>query len=374
MAEFEATFIDVGQGDCTLIRLPDGEYMLVDIYRCPDHGIDVFKLLDSVLPDSGDGRKRLKYLVITHAHDDHITGIGDLYDRYAIEWLWVPQHEDRKQIASHFADYQRVVEEHPEDKVLRPQGSRTPLNEKHEVYDLGEEITVRCFSPPGYIEIDESLTEEEAKQKVHENCLVLKIDYRGASVMITGDSNLACWKRIVGYYEGRTDDETGEEVLEATVLHASHHGSRTFFKEGDVDSDPWGDALELINPDAVIVSVGENNRHDHPHEDMMRAYRNQVGEDDVYETRQTGTVILEVEDDGVPRIRLDSGRYVEDYGWDDEDDEGGDDDEPEDRGGGGGGAAKALAGLAAAGVVGAAAAAARRKKGSRTRLDDQPAA
>ena len=374
MAEFETTFIDVGQGDCTLIRLPDGEYMLVDIHRCPDHGIDVFKLLDDVLPDNGDGRKRLKYLVITHAHDDHITGIGELYDRYAIEWLWVPQHEDRKQIASHFADYQRVVDEHPEDKVLRPQGSRTPLNEKDEAYDLGEEITVRCFSPPGYIEIDESLTEEEAKQKVHENCLVLKLDYRGASVMITGDSNLACWRRIVGYYEGRTDDDTGEEVLEATVLHASHHGSRTFFKDSDEDSDPWPDALELINPDAVIVSVGENNRHDHPHEDMMQAYRDQVGEDDVCETRQTGTVILEVEDDGVPRIRLDSGRYVEDYGWDDEDDEGDDDHEPEDRGGGGGGAGKALAGLAAAGVVGAAAAAARRKKGSRTRLDDQPAA
>jgi beta-lactamase superfamily II metal-dependent hydrolase len=74
MAEFEVIFADVGQGDCTLIRLPGGEYMLVDINRCPDHGIDVFKLLDDVLPDNGDGRKRLKYLVITHVHDDHITG------------------------------------------------------------------------------------------------------------------------------------------------------------------------------------------------------------------------------------------------------------------------------------------------------------
>ena len=373
MAEFETTFIDVGQGDCTLIRLPDGEYMVVDVHRCPDHGIDAFKLLDAVLPDNGDGRRRLKYLVITHAHDDHITGIGDLYDRYAVEWLWVPQHEDRKRVASHFADYQRVVDEHPEDRVLRPQGSRTPLNEKDDAYDLGEAMSVRCFSPPGYIEIDESLTEEEAKQKVHENCLVLKIEYRGASVIITGDSNLACWKRIVGYYEGRTDDDTGEEVLEATVLHASHHGSRTFFKDGGADSDPWLDALELIDPTAIIVSVGENNRHDHPHEDMMQAYRDQAGEEDVYETRQTGTIILEVEDDGVPRIRLDSGRYVDDYGWDGEDDDGGDeDDEPEDRGGGGG--AKALAGIAAAGALTAAAIAARRRRGSPTRLDDQPAA
>ena len=101
--------------------------MLVDVYRCPDHGIDIFKLLDDVLPDNGDGRKRLKYLAITHAHDDHITGIGDLYDRYAVEWLWVPQYEDRKQVAKQFGEYQRVIDEHPEEKIKQPQGSRTPL-------------------------------------------------------------------------------------------------------------------------------------------------------------------------------------------------------------------------------------------------------
>ncbi|HEY6881907.1 MAG TPA: MBL fold metallo-hydrolase, partial [Polyangiales bacterium] len=194
MPDFEATFVDVGQGDCTLLRLPDGEYMLVDVCRCPDHGIDIFKLLDDVLPDKGDGRKRLKYLVITHAHDDHITGIGDLYDRYAVEWLWLPQHEDRRQIAKHFGDYQRVADEHPEDKIFRPQGSRTPLE-----VDLGEGVSVRCFSPPGYIEIDETLTEEEAKKLVHENCLVIRIRYEGVSVMLTGDSDVVCWKRVVDY-------------------------------------------------------------------------------------------------------------------------------------------------------------------------------
>jgi hypothetical protein len=108
-----------------------------DVYRCPDHGIDIFKLLDDVLPDNGDGRKRLKYLVVTHAHDDHITGIGDLYDGYAIEWLWLPQHEDREQIAKHFGEYQRVADEHPDDKIYRPQGSRTPLD-----VDLGEGVSV----------------------------------------------------------------------------------------------------------------------------------------------------------------------------------------------------------------------------------------
>lgn len=356
MADFEVICADVGQGDCTLIRLPDGEYMLVDLYRCEGEGIDIFKLLDDVLPEGEAGKKRLKYLVVTHAHDDHITGIGDLYDRYGVEWLWVPQHEERKKIAKNFEEYQRVVDKHPEERVKRPQGSRSPQGEKDPDLDLHEDVTVRCFSPPGTIEIDEGLSEEKAKELVHENCLVLRLSYEGnTSVILTGDSDIACWKRVVDYYEGRPDSETGTEVLAAEVLHASHHGSRTFFKEGDEDSEAWLDALELINPDAVIVSVGEDNKHGHPHEDMMKAYREEAGENNVFETCQSGTVVVEVDSGGDYHLVLDPGSYAEDYGWDDE----GDDD---DRGSGGGDGSTA------------AAIAKRRLRGSSTRLDNKPAA
>jgi|SRR5579884_252801 len=340
MTMLEVAFIDVGQGDSTLIALPNGDYMLVDVCRCPAHGIDLFKLLDDVLPQGADGRKKLKYLVITHAHDDHITGMGELYDRYEVEWLWVPQHEDRKQIAKHFGEYQRVVEEHPEDHVLRPQGSRTPLNEKDDDYDLGEDVGVRCFSPPGYIEIDEGLTEEEAKKLVHENCLVVRLSFAGVSVMLTGDSDVACWKRVVDYYADRADTETGTEVLKAIVLHASHHGSRTFYKEGDETSEAWLDGLQTIDPEAIIVSVGENNRHKHPHQDMIDAYEEQAGAENVYETRKTGTIVLTIDETGAWDLEPDGedGHHATHYGWDDEDgddDGGGNGGGSDDRGGGG---------------------------------------
>ncbi|HSZ15343.1 MAG TPA: MBL fold metallo-hydrolase [Solirubrobacteraceae bacterium] len=319
MAEFEVIFVDVGQGDCTLVGLPDGEYMLVDVYRCPDHGIDVFKLLDDVLPDNGDGRKRLKYLVITHAHDDHITGIGDLYDRYAVEWLWVPQYEDRKQVAKNFGEYQRVLDEHPEEKIKQPEGSRTPLGEKDADLDLGEEITLRCFSPPGYIEIEKTLSAEDAKQLVHENCLVLKLAFEGTSVILTGDANLACWERILDYYEGRAEEQTGVEVLKADILHASHHGSRTFFKDGDENSEASLEPLETIAPDAVVISVGEDNRHGHPHADMLSAYVDQVTSEHVLQTKDDGTLVLRVTGKGSFALAAD-GRYAEIYGWEEDDD------------------------------------------------------
>jgi competence protein ComEC len=366
MAEFETIFVNVGQGDSTLFRLPGDEYMLVDVCRRQGDGIDLFKLLDDRLPEGEDGRLRLKYLVITHAHDDHICGIGDLYDRYEVEWLWLPQHEERKKIAKHFGDYQRVVDEHPEEKIKRPQGSRTPLEDSDADYDLGQDVSIRCFSPPGYIEIDETLSEEEAKAKVHENCLVLRVTYEGGtSVMLTGDSNLACWQRVVGYYNDDDDEETGTEVLSADVLSGSHHGSRTFYKPGDKDTEPWLEGLETIAPDLVVVSVGEDNDHGHPHEDMMNAYRDQCGTENVHETAQSGTVLIEVDSGGDYVLVLDPGSYAEDYAWDEEDDD--------DRG------AAAKEALAGAAVIGGAALVTagvkrHRDRRSRTRLDNQPAA
>ena len=76
MSDFKVYFLDVGLGDCTLIEFPNGEYMLVDVYRRDGKGsVDAFKVLRDLLPDGDNGKQLLHYLVITHAHDDRLGGI-----------------------------------------------------------------------------------------------------------------------------------------------------------------------------------------------------------------------------------------------------------------------------------------------------------
>jgi competence protein ComEC len=315
MSDFEVTFIDVGHGDATLLKIPGDKFVLVDVYRCPGQGIDLFKLLDDVLPDGDDGKKRLDVLAITHAHDDHITGIGDLYDRYEVVELWLPQHGKKLGIpGKNYQEFERARDEHPEDGKKWPKGSRSVW------VTLGDDdqISVRCFSPPGYIDPEEELDADEAKRLVHENCVVLKFTYAGYSVILTGDSNKPCWERVVGYYEGRTDD-VGVEVLRGETLHASHHGSRTFVKDDKDDEDPFLRALELIEPEEIVVSVGPDSRHNHPHDDMIEIYNDKVGADHVLQTCEVGTVRLEVSPDGVAQlITSDGPNYARDCGWDDD--------------------------------------------------------
>jgi len=99
MADFEVTFV-------------------VDIYRCPGEGIDLFKLLDDSLPTATTGASASTCWRFTHAHDDHIAGIGDLYDRYQVVELWLPQHAKKlQQVAGNYAEFERVQEEHPDEQT-----------------------------------------------------------------------------------------------------------------------------------------------------------------------------------------------------------------------------------------------------------------
>lgn len=315
MADFEVYFVDIGEGDSTLIHLPGDDWVLVDVFRCEGHGIDLFKLLDDRLPAGNDGKLRLEHLFITHAHDDHIRGLKDLAERYDIGKIWAPRYETTASFGDKFDEFKEVMNDHPNVEV--PKGSRTPIARLGD----GEQVTVRCFSPPGWIDVDDKLTDQQQRDEVHKYCGVFKFEYASVSVMLAGDSDLNCWKRIRGYYEN-VDDENDMTVIDSTVLHASHHGSYTFFKD-EQDDEPWLEGIKTIDPEVVVVSVGPDNKYGHPHDDAMKAYRDYVGKDNVYETQNDGTIELAVESDGTASLTPNVPDFPDKYGWDDDDDDGG---------------------------------------------------
>ncbi len=298
-------FLNVGQGDATHIILPDGQHMLVDMNL--DHknrGIDVVAYLSDELPN-GDKQKHLAYLINTHPHDDHIRGMGGLGNTFEIGEMWHSGHElDCEEGENESYDkFQALIADLGKQATAVTAGS--------DAWATIGDVTFHVFRPSAYVKPDKDKTEEEKRDAIHNECMVLKITYGSRSVLLTGDSSKVAWESIVKHYN--TDG-----LLKADVLHASHHGSRTFFMKSKGD-DPYTDHLDAIDPQSVVISVGADNGYDHPHDDALNLYDNGVRE--IYRTDEHLSVALTINEDGTMTWAMDDQEFQDTYQLPDPDDD-----------------------------------------------------
>jgi competence protein ComEC len=307
-------FLNVGQGDATHIVLPGGEHVLVDMnLDHKHHGIDVVEFLSDELPE-GEEKKRLAYLVNTHPHDDHIRGMGGLGNHFEIGEMWHSGHErdlDEGENDS-YDKFRKLVEDLGDDAREVCAGS--------EPWAAIDGVTFHILRPSSKVKDEDDMTAEERREAIHNECMALKVSYAGRAVILTGDSNRAAWESIVKHYD--TDG-----LLAADVLHASHHGSRTFFKKCE-DDEPYTAHLDTMDPDYVVISVGANNGHDHPHEDALGLYRD--GGRAVYRTDENLTVVLTIDENRSMTWEMDDEDFQAKYQLPDPDEDEQDDEDSDD--------------------------------------------
>jgi competence protein ComEC len=338
----EIYFLNVGQGDSTYIRYEGRNktwHLLIDCnLDYEHHGIDVIRFLKDEIPEI-DGTRLLDYLIVTHPHEDHIKGLGRVGEECELGELWDSGHVPSDTKSDHYRAYEDLKGKY-EDVLREWKMSRTPV-------DICDgELRAHVLSPSRWVKEEEEMTAEERREAIHDECMVIKLIFGDFYVLFTGDSNKSAWQRIVGYEQ--YDDETHH----SHILHASHHGSRTFFKK-DKEDEEFRDAIEKISPDDLIISVSDPSPHDHPHEDAMEIYRKHVSKDRIYQT-SNGTVICYVSEDGEYSLDYDDGGIQDNYQLPDT---------PDDDNGNGNGGKDSHTAVGTVSVI-----------RSRTRIDDKPAA
>jgi competence protein ComEC len=321
---FRTIFLYTGQGESTLMVIPDGanyKYILVDCDQ--DHEpyeIDIAKMLKDLF----DNGQSLDVYINTHPHKDHLGGIKEIYDAVSIDEVWHSNHKPgADKHKGPYADFLTVLKAVGDDNTYLLKGTNTPnkirKKDDSEILKKLGDVDYIVLSPAEYLCEDiEEKDADERDRRIHEQCAVVKFSYGNPvkSVMITGDSDKTAWKdHITSYHKAK---------LPADVLSGSHHGSRTFFKDTEDDEDIYEDHIKEIKPTYLIISAPaqEDSPHDHPHDDAMELYKKYVDDEDIFHLGQDSQkycVIVDISKDGNIDVQIDYD-LVEEYGQKPEDD------------------------------------------------------
>lgn len=220
LGDLTVTFIDVGQGDSTLVELPDDKVMLVDAGEASASG-EVLDALESADVD------RIDYLVATHPHADHIGGMEDVLAAYEVGEVWMPD------VAEDTATYEGFLD------AVEAEGC--PVEEAtsgKQVVGDEEGYSVDVLAPAEGTDSDD----------MNRYSAIIRVAYEDTSLLVTGDADAS---QIVGADPGHVD-----------VLKASHHGSET----GTTDA-----VMDETTPGYVVMSYAEGNSYGHPDQSVLDA-------------------------------------------------------------------------------------------------------
>lgn len=215
--------VDVGQGDCSLFVLPDGQNIVIDAGPAANaqQMVDYLKTC---------GVKKIDLLVATHPHEDHIGGMEALIANFKIGKVWDSGYNHGSRVQRDF--YQAV-----KDNNIRFGRPKRGFSDK-----FGD-VTVDVLAPAKPLKGTHS--------DANNNSIILKITYGNISFLMMGDAE-------------REERASIPALPQADVLKAAHHGS-----SNGTDAK----VLRQTRPSVIILSYARGNSYGHPHKEVVSAIK-----------------------------------------------------------------------------------------------------
>lgn len=226
-------FIDVGQGDSTLIVTPLNKRILIDGggSEFGDFNVGESTLLPYLLDR---GIKKLDYIILTHFDLDHVQAAMYVIRNIKVDKVIIPKQIENSEAYSEFVS---IVKERVIDVSIVKSGDRINI-EKDLYFDVlwpndGEFIT---------------------ENAMNNNSIVCKLRYKNLSVLFTGDIEEIAEEKILELYKNNLN------ILQSTVLKVAHHGSK---------SSSIKEFLDAVKPKFAFIGAGKNNLYGHPASEVI---------------------------------------------------------------------------------------------------------
>jgi len=213
---FSIYFIDVGQGDATLVVSNDGHSLLVDGGRSKTRIRDRLSAL---------GIQDIDAIAATHPDADHIAGLTEVLAMYKVENVYL--NGGQSSTATH-ADFLDAVEQ---------EGAIVSTLQMNDTFNLGDMVikVLHAYQLTGDSNVDS---------------LVLQLGCGDVQVLLTGDSEIESEQSMLS-----------ENVLQdIDLLKVGHHGSRSSTSQA---------FLDVVQPEVGVISAGFDSQYGHPHVEVV---------------------------------------------------------------------------------------------------------
>lgn len=252
-------FIDVGQGDSTLIITPDKKTVLVD-----GGGSDSFDVGEKVLLPYLLDRRILKvdYVLISHFDTDHCGGILTIMEKVKVKNIIISEQ------AEHSENYERF--------------KKLMINKKIRLIEVkkGDKIKIGRYSEFKILFPTSRLLSENP---LNNNSIVAQFNYNNFKMLFTGDIEKLAEQQIL---------KTEKAEIRADILKVAHHGSKT-------SSIP--EFIKAVRPKIALIGVGKNNTFGHPNQQTIKNLENIKCR--IYRTDLQGEIIIKIDQKGRMNVK-----------------------------------------------------------------------
>ncbi len=281
--ELQVHFIDVGQGDCIFIMLPDGKEMLIDAGNCRNYGKYQTSVLNYLSQRIGDGQ--IDYLMLTHGDSDHCYYLDNILDSYDVDNIYMPNIRAKnpdenlpKEKLDMFSDpntIDTVVYTTFFNKALLEVDANIFLNVGTlKIETANYRITFYCPTQEEWA----SNTLKNAEEKNSISPIGI-LEYNNKKVVFTGDSNTENETRLVNNFKAN-----GVNEIDCDVLKVAHHGS---------DTSSISSFLDFVKCEYAVISANnEGNDFDHPRAETLQRFADRNMQ--VFRTDLNGNIVCSI--------------------------------------------------------------------------------
>ncbi|WP_270443387.1 DNA internalization-related competence protein ComEC/Rec2 [Blautia intestinalis] len=251
------TCLDIGQGDCCVLKMPGGENFLIDGGSSNKKNTAVYQILPYL---KNQGIAILDGIFVSHTDQDHISGIEELLELCAQKLATVRV----KNLI--LPDWDTTGGEYEKLKMLAEQtGIRVQTVREGNLLKT-KEAQIEILAPENGA--DGSDTNEDG--------MVMKVHFGKFRGLFTGDIGAETEKKLL------------DSMEDVDFLKVAHHGSKYSTCQG---------FLDVVSPEIAVISCSAKNTYGHPSADTIKKLEDCGAQ--VEYTMKNGAITVRTDGEGI---------------------------------------------------------------------------